>query len=54
MAGTRKYRSVDEDTTRVTIAVPKEVATGACEQPGSGVGPMMGQRIVERLREVAT
>jgi hypothetical protein len=53
-AGTRRFNSVDEDTTKVTIIVPKDIDRQLrmlAARQGSGVGPMVRAWIADKLHE---
>jgi hypothetical protein len=53
MPGTRKYNPVDEDTTKVTIIVPKDIDRQLrmlAARQGSPVGPMIREWIAEKLK----
>jgi len=53
MAGTRKYNSVDEDTTKLTVVVPKDLdqqLRALASRRGSGVGPMVREWIIKEAR----
>jgi hypothetical protein len=54
MPGTRKFNAVDDDTTKVTIIVPKDIDRQLrmlAARQGSGVGPLVRVWIAEKLDE---
>ena len=54
MTGTRKYNPVDEDTTKVTIIVPKGIDRQLrilAARRGQPVGPIVREWIVEKLQK---
>jgi len=53
VAGTLKYNSAGEDTTKFTVVVPKDIDRQLrmlAARQGSGVGPMVRGWIAEKLR----